>query len=72
MTVVVLLDRVTDASRACRSVCREFLLDWEVLLHLAERFTVRDRRSQLPAVPVMLTALVVDRAELRLPNEDVL
>jgi len=72
MTVVVLQDRVTDASRAWRSVCREFLLGWDVLLHLAERFTVRDRRSQLPAAPVMLRALVVDRGELRIPNDDVL
>ena len=68
----MLLDRVTDVSRACRSVCREFLLGWEVLLLLAERFTVRDRRSQLPPLPVTLRALVVDRAEPRLPNDDVL
>lgn len=62
---------MTDASRACRSVCREFLLAWEAL-HLADRFTVRDRRSQLSAVPVTLRALVVDRVELRLANDDVL
>ena len=71
ITVAVLLDRVTDASRACRSVCREFLLAWEVL-HLADRFTVRDRRSQLSVGTVTLRALVVVRRELRLANDDVL
>lgn len=64
---------MTDASRACRSVCREFLLACEVL-HLADRFTVLDRRSQLSAVPVTLRALVVDGVELRLrlADDDVL
>ena len=71
ITVVVLLDRVTVVSRACRSVCREFRLAWGVL-HLADRLTVRDRRSQLSGVPVMLRALVVDRIELLLAHDDVL
>lgn len=67
----MLLDRVTDASKACNSVCREFLLPWEVL-HLAERFTVLDRRNQLSALAVTLRTLVVDRVELRLADDEVL
>lgn len=70
MTVVVLLERVTDASRTWISVCREFLLLWEVL-DLTERLTVLDRLSQLSGLPVTLSAFVVDRVELRLANDDV-
>jgi hypothetical protein len=69
MTVVVLLDRLTDASTAWDSFCREFFLP-EAVLHLAERFTVLDRRSQLSGLPVAVSTFVVERVELRLANDD--